>query len=136
MNLEVIIEKGDGELWGRIEGNSTFLPATVGETVGEVLQNLEALIQDYLLHEEEKDPFWEKAIGARLQFELVYDLQAFFAEHKELNASAIATRAGINPGLLRQYSSGVKFPSREQAKKIEVAIHQLAEDLRAISLYA
>ncbi len=136
MKIEVIIEKGDGEFWGRIESKGDFLPVTVGDTVSEVLHNLQDLIQDYLLHEGKEDAFWKPFVGQEIDFDLAYDLQAFFTEHKELNASAIATRAGINPGLLRQYSSGVKHPSKEQAQKIEDAIHQLADDLRAVSLYA
>lgn len=136
MKIEVIIEKGDGELWGRIEGKGNFFPTTVGATTQEVLDNLKDLIQDHLEHEGKDDKYWKKAIGQELEFELAYDLQAFFIEHEEVNASAIAKRAGINAGLLRQYSSGVKHPSKEQAKKIEGAIHQLADELRAVSLYA
>lgn len=135
MNVEVIIEKGDGELWGRIEGKGDFLPATVGNTVEEVLQNLRELIEDYLAHEGDEDAFWKVAAAEEVQFELLYDIQAFFAAYNEVNASAIAKRAGINPGLLRQYTSGVKHPGKEQAQKIENAIHQLANELREVSLY-
>jgi hypothetical protein len=56
-----------------------------------------------------------------------YDLQTFFEEHDYLKVSSIAKHAGLNPGLVRQYSSGVKHPSAEQAKKIELTIHKLAD---------
>jgi len=135
MKIEVIIEKSDGELWGRIEGKGDFLPTTVGKTTEEVLNNLSDLIQDYLANEGKADKYWMKAIGKELEFELSYDVQAFFSEHDEVKASVIARRAGINPGLMRQYSSGVKHPSKERAKQIEVAIHKLADDLHAVSLY-
>jgi hypothetical protein len=39
-----------------------------------------------------------------------YDLQTFFEEHDYLKVSSIAKHAGLNPGLVRQYSSGVKHP--------------------------
>jgi hypothetical protein len=57
------------------------------------------------------------------------------SEHDEVKISVIAKRAGINPGLMRQYSSGIKHPSKERAKQIEGAIHKLADELRAVSLY-
>ncbi len=53
-----------------------------------------------------------------------------------LNISSIAKRAGMNPGLLRQYASGVKHPSREQAKKIEDSIHKIANELREVTIQA
>ena len=48
----------------------------------------------------------------------------------------VAKRAGINPGLLRQYASLVKHPSATQAKKLENTIHQLADELKEAMLYA
>lgn len=125
--IEVIIEKGDGELWGRIEGIGEFQPNTVGETAELVQANLRELIKDYIENEGSEDNAWIDAAGG--EFTMVYDVQAFFAEHSEINASAIARKAGINPSLLRQYSSGHKHPSKDQAKKIEEAVHSFAKDL-------
>ncbi len=74
-----------------------------------------------------------------LQFqdiEIKYDLEAFFMEHSYLKISSIAEQAKINPGLVRQYASGVKHPSAEQAKKIEATIHKIANDLQQVELYA
>ena len=136
MKIEVIIEKSGGELWGRIEGKGDYLPTTVGYTTEEVLHNLRELIQDYLANEGRNDKYWMKAIGQELEFDLSYDVQAFFSEHDEVKISVIAKRACINPTLMRQYSSGVKHPSKERAKQIEVAIHKLADELHAVSLYA
>ena len=70
------------------------------------------------------------------EFEHSYDLTAFFEEYDFLKQSKIAELAGMNPGLLRQYASGVKHPSREQAKKIEKAVHNLTKELKSISIYA
>jgi hypothetical protein len=136
MKLEVIIEKGDNELWGRIEGIGSFMPTTVGRTVREVLDNLQMLIADYLKHEGKQDKGWKKIDPKKVQFELAYDVQAFFEEHSFLKQSKIAEIANMNPGLLRQYASGVKYPSVIQTKKIEIAIHKLATELKAVSLHA
>lgn len=42
---------------------------------------------------------------------------------------AVAKEAGMNPTLLRQYLSGVKRPSPEQARRVQDALHRLARRL-------
>lgn len=42
---------------------------------------------------------------------------------------AVAKEAGMNPTLLRQYLSGVKHPSREQALRVQDALHRVAKRL-------
>ena len=69
-----------------------------------------------------------------IKFECEYDLGAFFEYYKELKISAIAARAGINSNLLQQYVSGNKRASDSQAKKIQLAIHGLANELKEIVL--
>src|SRR6185312_10816761 len=49
-----------------------------------------------------------------VEFEYAYDLTVFFEQFNFLNQSKVTELAGINPGLIRQYSSGHKQPSREQ----------------------
>lgn len=134
--LQVIIEKSDDGLYGRIEGHKSYLPVTFGNTKKEVLQNLKDLIKDYQKHEKNGDSFWLKLETEALQFEIVYDLQAFFSEHDFLNASAIARHANMNESLVRQYATGKKYPSIEQAKKLEDVIRSLTKELHKVSLYA
>jgi predicted RNase H-like HicB family nuclease len=136
MKIEVIIEKNDNELWGRIENKGNFMPVTVGNTTKEVLDNLQMLIEDYLQHEGKHDKNWNKIDPRKIRFEIAYDLQAFFQEHDFLKQSKIAAIAKVNAGLLRQYAAGVKHPSPKQTKKIETAIHKLAHELQSVSLYA
>lgn len=45
---------------------------------------------------------------------------------------AVAKEAGMNPTLLRQYLSGVKHPSREQALRVQDALHRVAQKLLAV----
>lgn len=136
MTLDLVIEKHDGMLWGRIEGKGKFMPTPYGETKLALLKNLKDLIRDYQAHEGKKDKFWKGIDVKAMSLHISYDLQAFFEEFDFLKQSKIAELSGINAGLLRQYASGVKYPSAEQAKKIETAIHQLAKELQAVSLYA
>ncbi len=42
---------------------------------------------------------------------------------------AVAKEAGMNPTLLRQYLSGIKRPSAEQALKVQNALHRVARRL-------
>lgn len=69
--LQVIIEKSDDGLYGRIEGRRSYLPVTFGKTKKEVLQNLKDLIKDYQKHEKNGDSFWLKLDTESLNFEIV-----------------------------------------------------------------
>ncbi|RXK81465.1 MerR family transcriptional regulator [Filimonas effusa] len=134
MKLQVIIEKGDDVYAGRVEGRKDFLPVTMADDIPGVLQNLKELIEDYKKHEGKGDKFWDKINVENLEFDLVYDLQVFFQEHEYLNIAAIARRAGMNETLLRQYARGYKFPSAEQAKRIEAIVHSIASELQSVSI--
>ena len=132
--LLVIIEKGNDELYGRIEGHSSFLPVTCGSSQQEVFSNLRELIKDYQQQESSGDAFWLKLNVDKLEFEVAYDLQAFFSEHDFLNAAAIARQAGMNENLVSQYASGEAYSSLEHTKIIEATIRKLTKQLQAVSL--
>lgn len=134
MKLQVIIEKGDNVLYGRIEGGKLFVPVTAANTRKEVLDNLKGLIKDYQVHEGKQDKFWNKVDVNTVDFEIHYDLQAFFAEFDWITASAIARHAGLNESLVRQYATGKKFPSLDQAKKIQTTIRGLSKPLQMLEL--
>ncbi len=46
-----------------------------------------------------------------------------------VKVSAVAKEAGMNATLLRQYVSGVKRPSPEQARRVQDALHKVANRL-------
>lgn len=133
-NIELIIEKNDNHFWGRVESKG-FMPTGHGATVVDLLQNVKKSIEDYIEHEGKDDKFWSKVQLADITFDIRYDLEAFFDDHDYLNISSIGKKAGISPSLTRQYASGVKYPSAEQAKKIEVAIHKIANELKEVAIY-
>jgi hypothetical protein len=103
MKLKLIIEKSKGKLWGRVNYKDNLITdfATNIETLEKKMRKL---LKDF--HNLQS-----------LKFEYSYDLTVFFEEYDFLNQSKIAELAGMNPGLLRQYASGVKHPSPGQAKK-------------------
>ncbi len=67
MKIEVIIEKGNKEFWGRIEGYE-FLPVTRGKTITYVLENLKMLIEDYIAHEGKSDKAWKNILANEIDF--------------------------------------------------------------------
>ncbi len=133
--IEIILEAHDGSLWGRVETEGSFMPTPYGETKEQVIENLKELIKDYVAHEGKKDFFWSRLDLGELHIEFKYDLQAYFQEHDYLKISSVATQAGLNPALLRQYASGVKYPSLEQTNKIRNAIKKIAKELSEDSIY-
>jgi hypothetical protein len=137
IKLEVIIERNEDMFTARFEDKGKFaLAVGSGDTLDLAFKDLIEIIKDYQENEGKTDKFWQKVDPAKIDFDLRYDLQAFFEEHDYLNTTAVAKRAGINPGLVRQYTSGVKHPSLAQAKKLESTIHKLAKELAQVSLYA
>jgi hypothetical protein len=133
--LEIIIEKNDGLLWGRVENKGKFMPTPYGTSTAKVILNLKEVINDYIKYEGKKDPFWSKVDLNSVAFEIKYDLESYFQEHDYLKISSIAEIAGMNPSLIRQYASGVKYPSAEQAEKLQKAIRKIARDLMRDGIY-
>lgn len=75
----------------------------------------------------------DKDINQDFEFVYKYDIQAFFKEFSFLNATDIARRAGINPSLMRQYTSGVKTAGEKTYQRLSACIDKIKEDLRAVS---
>ncbi len=134
MKLTIIIEKSEGELWGRIENVPEYLPVTSGASVEEIEQGLRDLLDDYIEHEGNAHAEWKSVRPSDIQFEHVYDLSAFFEVFDDVKVAGIARRAKINASLVRHYAAGTKYPSPQQAKRLEMAIHELGEKLREVVL--
>jgi hypothetical protein len=122
MTIQLILEKEAGKLWGRVLYQDNLI-ADSATTLQALEKKMRKLFKDFHQLEE-------------VTFEYAYDLTVFFEEFNFLNQSKIAELSGINPGLLRQYASGVKNPSEIQAKKIQAAIRGLAVRLKNVQIYA
>jgi predicted RNase H-like HicB family nuclease len=131
--LSVIIEKNDGELWGRIE-SPEFLLTTQGITESEIIENLKDLLVDFIENEGNEVETWKNINIENIEFDIVYDLTALFETFDALKISTVASLSGINKGLMRQYVSGVKHPSEKQAQKVQYALHQLGKQLLKVSI--
>lgn len=73
----------------------------------------------------------DKDINQDMEFTYKYDIQAFFKEFSFLNATDIARRAGINPSLMRQYTSGVKSAGEKTYNKLNACLSNIKNDLQA-----
>ena len=118
----LVLEKDKGKLWGRLTYKNNLI-TDYAANVPALEKKMAKLLKDF---HGVKNPSFERS----------YDLTVFFEQFDFLKQSKIAELAGINPGLLRQYASGVKYPSAAQAMKIEKAVHLLAKELQSVSLYA
>ena len=127
--LTIILEKGNDELWGRIDTPGSFLLTTVGNSMEEVTANLRDLVADFLENEGKELPEWQGISESDITYQFEYDMTAIFDVFNAIKMSAIAASAGINPSLVRQYATGKKHPSERQAKRIEMAIQELGSRL-------
>ena len=66
-----------------------------------------------------------------LEFVVHYDMPSFFNRFNFLNQSKIAEKAGINPSLMRKYTSGVARAGQKQYDKLHTAVQTLAKDMLA-----
>lgn len=64
-----------------------------------------------------------------LEFIYKYDMQSFFDYFSFLNVTKVAEIAGINPSLMRQYTSGVTNAGQKQYDKIRVAVERISKEL-------
>lgn len=134
MDLNLVIERGDDEeIAGSLETPDFFF-STVGMTESEIISDLRSQITNYLMHEGKELPQWQGIDPNQIQFNIEYDLTALFEVFSAIKISSIADLAGINQGLLRQYASGVKSASAQQAKKVETALRQLGERLMRVTV--
>jgi hypothetical protein len=122
-NIELIIEKGESGIWGRVTYNDNLI-TDEADNLNELELNLKGLLKDF----EGLDP-------ESIVFDIRYDVYALFQQFDFLNISKVAKYADIHPGLLRQYASGVKHPSLNQAKKIEDTLHKLAAEMQKALVY-
>lgn len=73
----------------------------------------------------------EGKILPALEFVIHYDMPSFFNRFNFLNQSKIAERAGINPSLMRKYTSGVANAGQRQYEKLHAAVQSLAKEMLA-----
>lgn len=124
VKIDLVIEKSGDSFWGRVNYKNNLI-AEAAESLNDLEKKVITLLVDF----EGLDP-------NQIELEYFYDVYSLFQQFDFLNISKVAVHAGINPSLLRQYASGVKNPSSDQAKKIENTLHLLAEEMMQVQVYS
>lgn len=123
VKINLTIERGeDRKLWGNLTYNDNLI-TDFAANISELENKMKSLLKDF-----------EGLESEQIEFVHHYDVYALFQRFDYLKISSVAKYAGMNAALLRQYASGVKSPSLDQAKKIEQALHRLAEELSEASV--
>lgn len=127
----VFVEKHeDGTYWGTSQ-NYEGVVSTFGDNFEELQHNFENAFADNLeLAKELGENYAEKY--KHVSFDYKMDLTAFFELDPEIKISAIAKKATLNESLLRQYKTGKKTASKDQALRIQSAVHDLGRELLSI----
>ena len=127
--INISVEKhSDGTYWGTTQ-NIPGVVTAFGATLAELKENLNAAYKDYYeLATELKEDYLDE-ISKTPIFKYQLDLKSIFDLLPEVKISNIADKAGINSSLLRQYKTGSKQASEEQANKVLNALHQLGDEL-------
>lgn len=134
MNLELVLEKGDGEWWGRLEGVPNAHLYTSGDTVDEVTENLRDLLADYLENEGQEESGWQSVLHATVEFNYTYDMTSFAEAFDALQAGVLAEKSGMEEVLVQEIVNGTRRPSLEQARRIEAALHEVGQSLLQVSM--
>ena len=91
----------------------------------------EDLLQTY---EDMKDILAEEGKEIpQLEFIYHYDMKSFFDYFDFLNVSRVAQLAGINPSLMRKYTSGVTMAREPQYRKLQKAVQSFASELQNVA---
>lgn len=129
--VTVYVEKHpDGTYWGTTQ-NLQGVVSSFGNTLTELKENMQEAFNDQLELAKELKEDWANDYE-NVTFNYKLDLQGFFELVKEINLSKIAEKANVNRSLLQRYKKG-ETCSEEQAKKIELAVHKLGEELLSVS---
>jgi hypothetical protein len=137
MKVELIIEKGtDGDdLDGRVILGGSIIVGQA-DNLEELIPTMKELVVDLASNELKEVKKWEPLREGKVEFDIQYDLVAFFSAFNYLIISEVAKKAEMNPSLVRAYSKGIKYPSEKQVKKLEEAVHNLAREMGAVTLIA
>ncbi len=107
--------------------------ASDGATVAEAQASFREAIETTALSYEETGDNDIAQDLREAEVEYIYDVSALFSLFKDLNASQFIKRTSISNETLRQWRAGQKVP-KHRLQEVESAIHQLAEELRAVRL--
>jgi hypothetical protein len=110
---------------GKIALHSVFATPELGAWFRVKLTATDEVVAEAMPSTEPIPPEWLPVPNVFLPYTPLLRPETF----EVLKVGAVAKEAGMNPTLLRQYLSGVKHPSREQALRVQDALHRVAKRL-------
>ena len=120
--ISLIVENAKaGEVWGRVNYEDDLLVESA-----ENVEQLQIKMKELLLDFHDLKP-------NTVNFEISYDLSAFFENFAYLKISEIAKYAGLNASLLRHYVAGSKTASKAQVMKLQAAIRIVGSELMQVN---
>ena len=128
--LVTIYRANDGSFWCHTEedvygAGLNSVGMSVEESKADLMDCMEEARQDYL--ENGGTPY-------EVSFRYQYDMQSFFDYFSFLNVTEIAKRAGINPSLMRQYTSGVKNAGEKTYARLSECMANITKELSAATI--
>ena len=133
MKLTIILETADNDFQGVIN-HPKFTILAMEDSMEELLTSFSNQIQGFMDNELKDDMEWQGVKVGDIAFDYVATVEGIFDTFDFLKISAVAREAGINESQLRQYASGIKYPSIPTAKKIEQALHKLAHSMLSMQV--
>lgn len=129
--IPIIVEKAsDGYFWCRTaeEINGNTMLSGCGATVADAKKDLLDCYNEAKADAKESGESFED-----VEFTYSFDLVSFFNYFSFLNVTDIAKRAGINPSLMRQYTSGLKNAGEKTYNRLAECIGNITKELTAAS---
>ncbi len=128
MTANIIVEQNrDGYFSCFVEEEIPYVGLLgYGESSREAIDSLLAFYE-----ESKRDLAAEGKTVPELDFVIHYDMPSFFDRFNFLNKTKIAQLAGINPSLMRKYTSGVSRAGQKQYDKLHAAVQSLAKEMLA-----
>ena len=112
----------------KIDLHSVFVKPELGAWFKVNMTDSNDILAEAVPSTEQIPPEWLPLPNAFLPYTPLLRPETF----EVVKVGAVAKEAGMNPTLLRQYLSGVKHPSREQALRVQDALHRVAQRLLAV----
>lgn len=130
--MVTIYRASDGSYWCHTEEDVygcglNSVGMSVEESKADLKDCLKEACDDYLAKGGE--PY-------EVRFVYRYDMPSFFDYFSFLNVSEVARRAGINPSLMRQYTSGKKRAGEVIYSRLADCMNIITSELQASSLRA
>lgn len=120
-------------------GYSAYIPefpgiVSVGDTFNELRENISEAVKLYVdTGKEFGDPLPEK-LSSEYFIEFKFDIETLLDWLSGvMSQKGLAEIAHINESLISQYAHGSKKPGPKQLKRIQEALHQFANDLKAVT---